>query len=226
MATPDEVVALVQSSPRYVAAHDKAGWVGIFADDFVIEDPVGWTPVTRSSVGRFWDAFIAPNDIHFAVHRDWIDGLVVVRDVTVETTLRSGVLVRTPAILRYECAEVGGELKVIRMSAFWDAAQVFGTLMRPTLAHVRGMTAMSVRMLRVLGLAQTLRFARCALRSGRRPRQQLTAELAPADVAKCFAAGGRVAATATLDGRPVAVLARFDPGRQKVFGQQRFTQVV
>ncbi len=90
MVATQDVYDVVRSSPAAVAAHDKEGWIALFDTDYVIEDPVGWRPVRGGDISAFWDAFIAPNDIRFDVHHDWIDGLHVVRDVTVVTTSAPG----------------------------------------------------------------------------------------------------------------------------------------
>lgn len=217
MATDDRAgaVALTRSSPGYVARRDRAGWRGIFAPGFVIEDPVGWTPVDAAGFDRFWDTFIAPNEIVFEVHHDWADGLVVVRDVTIHVTLRPGVVIRTPAILRYESAPVDGELRVVRMAAHWESFPVFAQLLRPSLGHLVALTAMSLRMLRRLGLAQTVALAWAARPAGRRTKARLAASLGLERVDKLVASGGRVAACGISGGQPVAVLASLR-GRQPV----------
>ena len=107
-----DVYDVVKASPTAVAAHDKAGWIALFDQGYVIEDPVGSRPVRGDAISGFWDAFIAPNDIAFNVHHDWVDGLHVVRDVTIVTSLATGLQVSTPAHLRYELVDRGGHLKV------------------------------------------------------------------------------------------------------------------
>lgn len=206
-------VALTRSSPGYVARHDRAGWRGIFGRGFVIEDPVGWTPVDAAGFDRFWDTFIAPNEIRFEVHRDWADGLVVVRDVTIHVTLRPGIEIRTPAILRYESARVDGELRVVRMAAHWESFPVFAQLLRPSPGHLAALTAMGLRMLRRLGLRQTMALAWAARPAGRRTKKRLAAALGLDRVDKLIASGGRVAACGTRDGGPVAVLASLQSGQ-------------
>ncbi|MBL7660525.1 transporter, partial [Escherichia coli] len=46
MAPPnrDELLAAVERSPQAAAAHDRAGWVGLFTGDARVEDPVGSQP--------------------------------------------------------------------------------------------------------------------------------------------------------------------------------------
>jgi hypothetical protein len=217
-AQQDDVLALVQSSPSFVARQDKAGWREIFSPDFVIEDPVGSLPVRVDGIDRFWDTFIAPNRIEFEVHHDWIEDLVVVRDVTIRITLRPGVVVHTPAILRYECARDGDRLRVVHMSAFWESVPVFAQMLRPSPGHLAALTAMSMRMLLRLGLRATLQLAWAARPTRRRTKQALATQLGLADARKLVVAGGRVAACGTRAGRPAAVLAILDPRSGRVTG--------
>ena len=64
-------------------------------------------------LGRFWETFIAPNQIRFLVENDFVDGLDVVRDLTIEITMAPGVVVHTPMHLLYELREEAGELNVV-----------------------------------------------------------------------------------------------------------------
>jgi len=212
-----EVLALVRSSPAYVAVHDKVGWVGIFGQEHVVEDPVGARPV-RSQVPcaleRFWDTFIAPNEIVFEVARDWVDGFDVVRDATIVTTLRPGVVVRTPAHLIYQTAYEDGALKVRRMAAYWEPRPVYLQLMRPRRTYVVAALGQFAHMFRTLGVGAALQFVGAARYVGRRRKQLLLAELAAngiREVSKVIASGTSVTASGTLDGAPVAVIADFVP---------------
>ncbi|OBK29312.1 ketosteroid isomerase [Mycobacterium asiaticum] len=59
-----------QRSREAVAARDKQAWLGVFADDAVVEDPIGPSPFDpegighrgRDAISRFWDLAIAPTD--------------------------------------------------------------------------------------------------------------------------------------------------------------------
>jgi Nuclear transport factor 2 (NTF2) domain len=60
------LLAAVERSPEAAAAHDRAGWVGLFTVDGRIEDPVGSrSHVGQAQIGRFYDTFIGPRDIAF-----------------------------------------------------------------------------------------------------------------------------------------------------------------
>lgn len=212
-----EVLALVRSSPAYVGEHDKAGWLGIFGDQHVVEDPVGSRPVRSEEAGaleRFWDTFIAPNDIEFQVDQDWVDGLDVARDVTIVSTLRPGVVVHTPAHLLYQTGYEEGTLKVRRMAAHWEPRPVYLQLMRPSRAHLAAGVQQLVRMFRTLGVVPSLQFVGAARHLGRRRKRELLEKLAAEGitrVTKLIVSGRSVTASGELDGDPVAVIAWFRP---------------
>ncbi|GAB3030223.1 ketosteroid isomerase family protein [Mycobacterium bourgelatii] len=116
-----DLLATVERSPQAVGVHDRAGWVGLFADDGQVEDPVGSRPhVGTDQIGRFFDTFIAPRDITFHRDLDIVSGQAVLRDVELEVSMGSGVTVSIPALLRYDLREVNGEWKIARMRAYWE----------------------------------------------------------------------------------------------------------
>ena len=209
MVATQDVYDVVRSSPAAVAAHDKAGWIALFDDDYVIEDPVGWQPVRGDAISGFWDAFIAPNDIEFVVHHDWIDGLHVVRDVTVVTTLGTGLQVTTPAHLRYELVEREGALAVQRMAAHWEVLPNVSQLMRPRAAHLRSMAAINASICATWARAQPPASSERSAASARRANGRCGPISAPRvdGLDKVIASGNTVTANCTVDGRPAAVIA-------------------
>jgi hypothetical protein len=228
MVTIQDVYDVVRSSPAAVAAHDKVGWIALFDADYVIEDPVGWRPVRGEDISHFWDAFIAPNDIEFVVHHDWIDGLHVVRDVTVVTTLATGLQVRTPAHLRYELVERDGALKVERMAAHWELAPNFAQLMRPRTAHLRSMATMNASLIRNLGLRDTARYVGATRSVGKKGKRAVRAYLGTRvdDLDKVIASGSTVTASCTVDGRPAAVIATLDRKTRSVLDCRIYTDLI
>ncbi|CAJ1501410.1 nuclear transport factor 2 family protein [[Mycobacterium] kokjensenii] len=125
-ASPYDAAALlaaVEQSPKAVAVHDKAAWVGIFAADGQVNDPVGSTPhVGTGAIERFFDTFIAPNTIKFDVQHDVVAGMSVFRDLTVYTTMSTGVTMEIPMHLRYDLVAAGadGPPKIQRLFAHWE----------------------------------------------------------------------------------------------------------
>ena len=155
-----ERLALVEQSPAAVAAHDKAAWLGLFARYSLVEDPVGSRPcvsrpgdsVDSGPLSRFYDTFIAANEIRFVVERDMVGGDAVVRDLSLEITMAGGARVVTPMHLVYELVEEEGALRVFRLAAHWE--------LRAALKQRSGGMDAFWRMLRYLGVGGVLGFMR------------------------------------------------------------------
>ena len=223
--TVDDVVAVVRSSPEAVAAHDKERWMALFADGYVIEDPVGSRPVRGDMISDFWDCFIAPNDIRFEVHHEWIDGLHVVRDVTIHTTLGTGITVQTEAHLHYT---LDRELKVTRMAAHWEPAPVFAQLIKPHAKHVKSMVTMNARMFDKLGIGGTARFVGAVRNVGRMGKAAVITQLGDKvqDVHKVIAAGNTVTLSCTVDDQPAAVIAELDRATRTFLDLRIYTDLI
>ncbi|OBK69209.1 transporter [Mycobacterium colombiense] len=117
----EHLLAAVERSPQAAAAHDRAGWVGLFTDDGRIEDPVGSRPhVGHEQIGRFYDTFIGPRDIKFHRDLDVVVGTVVLRDLELEVAMGSAVTMYIPAFLRYDLRETNGEWKISELRAYWE----------------------------------------------------------------------------------------------------------
>lgn len=240
LAEHTALLALAHASPAAVAAHDKDAWLALFARRHIVEDPVGGRPVlgglvdrrTRrrgnDALSRFWDTFIAPNDIRFHVERDDIvDGLTVVRDVTIETRLGGGVVAEAPMHLLYEATLDDGEPRIRRIAAHWEVAPMFAQVAGVDRAHIAAGTSMGLRMLRNLGVGGTLAFTAAVRSVGDRGKHAVrvlvdsantgdTAALAVlggrhvTDLTKVIAAGDAVTASCLLDGAPAVLCCYLD----------------
>jgi hypothetical protein len=158
------LLAHAHASPAAVAAKDKRAWLALFADGGAVHDPVGTPPCCKGAhtfgradgpddLARFYDCFIAPNAIRFEVHRDLVAGRTVVRDVTLHVTGPAGVPTAVPAHLVYTMAEGAGPVRIARMEAFWQSADVMRTVRR---AGARGVAATMLslwQLVRSFGLA-------------------------------------------------------------------------
>ncbi|MCP9620609.1 hypothetical protein FOH10_24625 [Nocardia otitidiscaviarum] len=137
--TAAQLLATVEASPKAVAAHDRSAWVDLFAEGAGVEDPVGSRPHRgRAALERFYDTFIAPNDIAFEVDHDVVCGMTVFRDLTIHTTMSTGVTLPVPMHLRYDIAEGDGGLRIAALRAHWELP---GMITRLLGAGVPGMRA-------------------------------------------------------------------------------------
>lgn len=119
--TAEQLLATVEASPKAVAAHDRTAWVDLFAEGATVEDPVGSRPHSgRAALEKFYDTFIGPNEIAFEVDHDVVSGMTVFRDLTIKTTMSTGVTLPVPMHLRYDVAERDGALKIRALRAHWE----------------------------------------------------------------------------------------------------------
>jgi Nuclear transport factor 2 (NTF2) domain len=115
------LIAAVERSPQAAAAHDRAGWVGLFTTDGRVEDPVGSRPhLGTAQIGGFYDTFIGPRDIKFHRDLDLVFGTVVLRDLELEVAMGPSVTMYIPAFLRYDLREANGQWRIAALRAYWE----------------------------------------------------------------------------------------------------------
>ncbi len=210
MPAPEQIRAVVEASPAAVAAHDKDAWTELFASDGAVHDPVGPPPQTSpAAIARFYDMFIAPNTIVFDVEHDVVDGDTMLRDLTVHTTMSTGVALHIPMHLRYTVADGPAGPAITGLYAHWELRGMIGALL---LSGPRGLAAgalLGPRLFRTLGPRAALGFlggVRGVGGRGRRKAAELL-HLRGLQVGKVLASGPMVTAT-VYDGarRGVAVV--------------------
>jgi hypothetical protein len=153
--TRQQLLAVIERSPESVAAHHREAWLALFANDALIEDPVGSPPARKATgaLARFWDTFIAPHDIRFEVRRDHVIGRDVFRDAVIHTRVAPNVDIDVPAYLLYQLDDGADGLQVTRMAAHYQLARLsFGALKLGPRAWLP-MTLLFARMLRRMGIA-------------------------------------------------------------------------
>jgi hypothetical protein len=153
--TREQLLAIVERSPEWVAAHHRENWLALFGDDALVEDPVGSPPARKATgaLARFWDTFIAPHQIRFEVRRDHVIGRDVFRDVVIHTRISPHVAIEVPAYLLYQLDDGAHGLQVRRMAAHWQLGRLsLGALKLGPRAWLP-MTRLFGRMLRLMGLS-------------------------------------------------------------------------
>jgi hypothetical protein len=184
----EHLLAAVERSPRAAAAHDRAGWVGLFTGDGRIEDPVGSRPhVGHAQIGRFYDTFIGPRDIEFHRDLDIVAGTAVLRDLELEVSMGSiakmdsAVTMRIPALLRYDLRadlrEGHGHWKIAQLRAYWELPAMMLQFLRAGSRAAAPAVALSRDLLANQGLRGTAGFLAGFRRAGARRKRRAEAFL-------------------------------------------------
>ena len=118
---------LGRRSRAAVHAKDRDGWLGLFADNAVVQDPIGPSPFDpegnghrgREAIAAFYDNVIAPSDaITFEIEQSYLCGAEVADVGIIRTTLAGGThqaVVR--GVYTYRSNGVG---KLAALRAFWE----------------------------------------------------------------------------------------------------------
>jgi ketosteroid isomerase-like protein len=112
------------ASMRAVEAGDKAAWLALFADDAVVEDPIGESALDPSGQGHrgkaaieaFYDTVIGPNQVSFVIERSHAAGDEVANVGTI-TTIMGDSTVHTDLVATYRVDDEG---KVTALRAYWS----------------------------------------------------------------------------------------------------------
>ena len=166
------LLAAVEQSPAAAAAHDRAGWVGLFTKGGRIEDPVGSRPhLGHAEIGRFYDTFIGPRDVAFRRDLDIVHGPAVVRDLDLEVVMGKAVTMTIPAFLRYDLREVDGEWKIAMLRAYWELPSMMLQFLRNGVFAVPATIQLSQGLIRNQRLRGTAGFAAGFRRVGSRRKE-------------------------------------------------------
>jgi len=200
----EAVLRAAKASPELAGQHDKERWLALYADDAVLEDPVG----TRAShkgrrqgrlgdeLGRFYEAFIAASGIEMVARQDIVSDMHVFRAVDILTTnLKTGLKMRVPANLLYEIVPRDGGLAIRRMQAHWELNRMSRVLMSQGALGLRTIAVMNWSMLRAFGPEWLLAYFRSSQKSVGRAGKELVERLAHMtgdDAADAFAPGATV----------------------------------
>jgi steroid delta-isomerase len=121
---------LGQASKAAVEAGDREGWLALFTDDAVVEDPIGPSPFDpdgtghrgRAAIASFYDNVIAVNEsISFAIRQSFLCGDEAANVGTIRINFAGGSAVEVDGIYCYRVAADG---KLAGIRAFWEADQI------------------------------------------------------------------------------------------------------
>lgn len=123
-------------SRQCVHDHDKAGWLGLFAEDGIIEDPIGVSPLDLKGEGHktqaereaFWDTNIANSDIQITIHDSYAAANEVANHLTLDVAITLGdrkFRQQTRGIFTYRVDE-RGKIKALR--GYWELDDTLKTM--------------------------------------------------------------------------------------------------
>ena len=127
VAKPPNARELGIRSRAAVEAGDRDGWLDLFAEDAVVEDPIGPSPFDpegkghhgREEIGAFYDNVIAPSEaITFEILHSYLCGDEVA-DVGIITTTVAGGKHQTVVHGVYTY-RTNGAGKLAALRAFWE----------------------------------------------------------------------------------------------------------
>ena len=116
-------------SREYVHTKDREGWLGLYAEEAIIEDPIGESIIDPEGKGHrgtaareaFWDNFIAPANIHIDILDSYAAGNEVANHVILTITIDMGegksLLQKVHGVFTYE---VNSEGKLLALRGYWE----------------------------------------------------------------------------------------------------------
>jgi hypothetical protein len=115
-----------RKSIQYAMEGNKEAWLALYADDAVVQDPVGKSPmdptgeghIGKAAIEGFWDMIIGPANLEIRVDKRWISGdsCCCVAQVA-KNHLGDGKFTEIDMLCVYEVNEQG---LLTRMAAHWD----------------------------------------------------------------------------------------------------------
>ena len=117
-------------SREYVRSKDKEGWLGLYAEDAIIEDPIGVSIIDPEGNGHrgpaareaFWDNFIGPAlSIDIEILHSYAAGNEVANHIIITTTLDAGegkaLVQKVTGVFTYHVDEAG---KLLSLRGYWE----------------------------------------------------------------------------------------------------------
>jgi steroid delta-isomerase len=123
-----------RNSMNAVIRDARDEWIALFAQDAVIEDPIGPSPLDPTGEGHhghagiaaFWDKTISTVErFEFAIVDSFAAGDEVANVGTITAFLAGGMRIDTEGVFTYR---VGADGLIKSMRAFWEVDRAMGTL--------------------------------------------------------------------------------------------------
>lgn len=124
-----------RASMLAVEAGDRAAWLGLFAPDACVEDPIGPSMFDPEGAGHrgadaiaaFYDAVIASGRVEFAIRESYAGGDECANVGTITTTLPDGTRAIVDGVYTYRVDAAG---RIVALRAYWEPDRM--TLVPPS----------------------------------------------------------------------------------------------
>jgi len=123
-----------QRSMDAVGRRAKDDWLALFAEDAVIEDPVGPSHFSpdgtghhgRGAIAAFWDASVATTErLEFDIRNSFACGNEVANVGVITATVGGGTQMDSKGVFVYR---VNADGLIVSLRAFWEMDRAMGTL--------------------------------------------------------------------------------------------------
>lgn len=112
-----------------VEAGDREAWLALFADDAIIEDPIGPSPMNesgeprrgRAAIAEFYDTVVANGEVRFTIRDSFACGHEVANVGTITVTFPGGARSVVDGVYTYRIDD-RGQLAALR--AYWEFARL------------------------------------------------------------------------------------------------------
>jgi len=126
-------------SRQYVHGHNKQEWLALFAEEGIIEDPIGVSPQDPTGQGHrgaareaFWDTNIANTEVTMTIHQSYAAGNEVANHVTLDLILPvqgKRFRLREDAVVTYRVNDAG---KILSLRVYFEPEETAKTMREVT----------------------------------------------------------------------------------------------
>jgi ketosteroid isomerase-like protein len=111
-------------SREAATAHDKEAWLAVFADDAVVEDPIGPSHFDpegkghrgKEAIAKFYDMAIAPSQLEFHFDKTYVCGNEEA-NVGHIVIVAGGYRVEAEGVFTYRVNDAG---QIVALRAYWE----------------------------------------------------------------------------------------------------------
>ena len=116
-------------SPQLVKEQKRDAWLDLFADNAVLEDPVGVSPFDptglghrgKAAIAKFYDQIImGAGTMDFTIHASYPCGDECANILVARFTQADGSVSESPMVAIYK---VNAQGKILSLRAFWDTSR-------------------------------------------------------------------------------------------------------